>query len=230
MDRAPGRLADRPDRQPAARPRARARGAAGVAANIGRGDRIVIIGRTGSGKSVLVRTLLASYSRAAYLDPKGRATLGDWPIVYGSAAFTKAWPATTPRIIVRPGPGEDRHRWLDDCAWHVFRTGETAFALDDTMGVVSANRSSPGLDACHGQGREIGITSYTCTQRPSKIPPAIMSECDHVFVFTLNRRDDRETVADIIGDYSGPAVWHGFVYWHGTLTNAVDCRPLSRVP
>jgi len=149
--------------------------------------------------------------------------------VYGSAALVKAWPAS-PRLIVRPGPGEDRHKWLDAIAWHAFHHGETAFCLDDTMGVVTANRSAPGLDAVLGQGREIGITGIVCTQRPSKIPPAITSEADHFFVFTLNRADDRETVSEVIGDYRGPAVWHGFVYWTGALTNAVDCRPLTRVP
>jgi hypothetical protein len=172
--------------------------------------------------------LLRSYSRAILVDPKGRAILDDWPIVYGSAELVRAWP-TTPRIIVRPGAGEDRRHWLDAIAWHAFRHGETAFNLDDTLGVVSANQSAPGLDAVLGQGREIGITGIVCSQRPSKIPPAILSECDHVFAFTLNLERDRETVAATIGDYSGPATWHGFVYWHGSLTNAVDCRPLDRV-
>lgn len=163
------------------------------------------------------------------LDPKGRATLDDWPIVYGSAEFLKAWPAS-PRIILRPGPGEDRRKWLDASCWHVFRHGETALNLDDTMGVVSANQSAPGLDACLGQGREIGITGIVCTQRPSKIPPAIISEADHFFVFVLNRRDDREAAAETIGDYGQPSVKYAFVYWNETLTGAVDCRPLDRVP
>ena len=102
--------------------------------------------------------------------------------------------------------------------------------IEDLKGkVVSANQGAPGLEACLGQGREIGITGIVCTQRPTRVPPAIMSEADHVFVFTLNRRDDRDTVSETIGDYSGPAVWHGFVYWHGDLTQAVDCRPLDRV-
>jgi hypothetical protein len=172
--------------------------------------------------------MLRGYSRAVLADPKGRATLDDWPIVYGVAEFTKAWPAT-PRIIARPGAGENRRAWLNAIAWHVFGVGETAFCLDDTMGVVSANQSAPGLDALEGQGREIGITTIVCSQRPVRIPPSITSEADSVFVFTLNRRDDREAVAEVIGDYTGPAVWHGFVYWAPHLTAAVDCRPLERV-
>lgn len=226
MARARRGLADRPDgRSPTPLPGARA---GDVPARIRRGDRVTIVGRTGSGKSVLARTLLRAYSRAVLVDPKGRATLDDWPIVYGSEAFVASWPGS-PRIIVRLGAGEDRRKWLDAIAWHVFRHGETALNLDDTMGVVSANQGAPGLEACLGQGREIGITGIVCTQRPTRVPPAIMSEADHVFVFTLNRRDDRDTVSETIGDYSGPAVWHGFVYWHGDLTQAVDCRPLDRV-
>src|SRR5574342_691378 len=133
MGRARGRLADGSDGRPAPAPRARA--GLEVVARVGRGDRIVIFGRTGSGKSTLARLILRGYSRAVLADPKGRATLDDWPIVYGVGEFTKAWPATA-RIIARPGAGENRRTWLNAIAWHVFGTGEGAFCLDDTMGVV----------------------------------------------------------------------------------------------
>jgi DNA helicase HerA-like ATPase len=233
MDRARRGLADRsdgPSTAPAAvrpvRPR-RPAPAGGVDATIRRGDRVTIFGKTGSGKSVLARAIIRSYSRAILADPKGRATVDDWPIVYGSSAFVAAWPAT-PRIVVRLGPGEDRRKWLDAIAWHVYRHGETAFVLDETIGVVDANRGSAGLDALLSQGRELGITGVVCTQRPSRIPPAIISEADHLFVFRLNRREDRETVADTIGPYSTLPTPHAFSYWCEALTRAVDCAPLER--
>lgn len=221
-------LVDGPDGSAAPAPARRAPGAAGAEARIGRGDRVTVFGKTGSGKSTLVRQLLRSYSRAVLVDPKGRASVDDWPVVYGSEAFLRAWPAT-PRIIVRPGPGEDRRKWIDRLMWHVWSTGETAVCVDETIGVVDANRGSAGLDAVWSQGRELGITAYVCTQRPSKVPPVIVSEAEHVFVFRLNRPDDRETVADTIGPYRPPAERFAFVYWSEHLTAAVDCPPLRGV-
>jgi hypothetical protein len=221
------RLVDGPDRDPAPAP-ARRSAAGGPEARIGRGDRVTVFGKTGSGKSTLVRQLLRRYSRAVLVDPKGRASVDDWPIVYGSSAFLRAWPAT-PRIVVRTGPGEDRRKWIDAIMWHVWATGETAVALDETIGVVDANRGSSGVDAVWSQGRELGITAYVCTQRPSKVPPVIVSEAEHVFVFRLNRRDDRDLVADTIGPYNAAPAPFAFTYWSERLTGAVDCPPLRGV-
>lgn len=195
-------------------------------ATIRRGDRAAIVGRTGSGKSVLLRHLLGSYSRAVLVDGKGRATMPGWPIVYGVRAFVAAWPAA-PRIIVRPGPGEDRRDWLDRVCWHVYRHGETALGVDEVVGIVTANRSAPGFDAVLTQGRELGITALVCTQRPRGVPPTILSEADHVFAFALNREDDRRAVAETIGPHpSPPAGTFRFVYWCPELDRAIECAAL----
>lgn len=228
MARARAGLADRPDGDPAPAPAGRAREPGGVPATIRRGDRVTIFGKTGSGKSTLARLILRHYSRAVLVDPKGRAALDDWPIVYGSAAFSATWPAT-PRVIVRPGPGEDRRDWLNKIMWLIWSTGETGVCLDETIGVVDANRGSSGLDAVWSQGRELGITALVCTQRPSKIPPVIISEAEHVFVFRLNRADDRDAVSDTIGPYQTQPAEHSFSYWSERLTAAVDCPPLRGV-
>jgi energy-coupling factor transporter ATP-binding protein EcfA2 len=195
-------------------------------ARIARGDRVVVLGRTGSGKSVFLRAMLARYSRAVLSDPKGRAVIDGWPIVYGLRAFRSAWPAA-PRVVARPGPAEDRVAWFDGlCRW-VYANGETALGVDEIIGLASSTRPSIGFDMVLTQGRELGITTYTCTQRPKRIPSTILSETDHVVVFTLQRLDDREAVAEVIGDYGNPVFGtFRFVYWSGRLTNAIESRPI----
>ena len=174
----------------------------------------------------MLRHLLRGYSRAVLVDPKGRAVMDGWPTVYGVAAFRAAWPAS-PRVVARTGPGEDRRAWLDAVAWHVYRHGETAFGLDEVAGVVDASRGSRGLDAVLMQGRELGITAIVCSQRPRRIPPAIISEADHVIAFALAKADDRKAIAEVIGDYrSPPDRSFRFVYWSGDLTAPIESRPL----
>jgi phage tail protein X len=199
-------------------------------ATIRRGDRAAIVGRTGSGKSVMLRWLLARYSRAVLVDPKGRAVMDGWPVHYGVAAFRGAWPAT-PRVIVRPGAGENRRDWLDAVCWHIYRHGETALGVDEVIGVVDANRAAAGFDAVLTQGRELGITALVCTQRPSRIPPTIVSEADHLFVFTLNLADDRRRVSETIGPYASPADRSfRYVYWSGSVDRPIECAPLTVRP
>lgn len=194
---------------------------------IARGDRVTIIGRTGSGKSVALRYFLQGYSRGVLVDPKGRASMPGWPVVYGSAAFVKAWPATSPHVVARLGPGEDRRAWFDAVCWHIYRVGEAGVGIDEVAGVTSSSKPSTGLDVLLMQGRELGLTVYVCTQRPLRIPPTLLSEVDHILVYTLQRRDDVEAVADVIGDYRSPP--HGsyrFVYWAGDLTAPIESAPL----
>lgn len=193
---------------------------------IRRGDRITIIGRTGSGKSVALRYLVATYSRAVLVDPKGRAVMDGWPVVYGVDAFRAAWPAA-PRVIARPGPAEDRSVWLDAVCRVVYHAGETALAVDEIVGLASSTRPSRWLDAVLTQGRELGITAIVCTQRPRRIPPTVLSEADHILVYALNRDDDRRAVAEVIGDYPAPAFgsWR-FVYWSARLTDPIESPPL----
>lgn len=199
-------------------------------ATIRRGDRAAIVGRTGSGKSVLLRHLLAGYSRAVLVDPKGRAVMDGWPVVYGSADFVRRFPLE-PRLVVRPGAGEDRLAWLDRVCWHVYRHGETALGVDEVIGVVSSSRRSSGFDACMTQGRELGVTGLVCTQRPRGVPPTILSEADHLFVFALNRDDDRKAVAETCGPYPNPpAGTFRFVYWAPVVDGPIECAPLNVRP
>lgn len=181
---------------------------------------------------MLLRHLLAHYSRAVLVDPKGRAVMDGWPILAGSGAFTRAWPAT-PRAVVRLGPGEDRRGWLDAIAWHVYRHGESAFALDETRGLVDSNRRSLGLDAILTQGRELGITALVCTQRPVRIPPELISEADRFAVFSLQRADDVAAIAEVIGDYPQPRFGtFRYAYWDAALDRPIECAALetSAVP
>lgn len=190
-----------------------------------RGERVTIIGKTGSGKSVALRWILAAYPRVILADPKGRARLGDAPVVYGLEALRRTWPAS-PRVVARPGPAEDRAAWLDGVCRLAYTAGELALGVDEVVGIASSSRPVRWLDAVLTQGRELGITAVVCTQRPKRIPPTLLSEADHLLVYRLARQDDRDAVEDVIGPYAPATARHGFVYWTGELEAAAVCDPL----
>jgi DNA helicase HerA-like ATPase len=187
----------------------------------------VILGHTGSGKSVLLRALLAGYSRAILVDPKGRATMADWPVVRGIAQLRDVWPVRSPRIVARVDAGGERRVWADELGALAYRTREVAVGVDEVMSIETANRPLPWLEAVRTEGRELGVTFLACSQRPLRIPLTVLTEADHFFVFQLLGRADRDLVADVIGPFAPPRLEHGFLYWRPGLTAAVECRPLD---
>lgn len=195
-----------------------------------RGERVTIIGKTGSGKSVALRWILAAFPRVILADPKGRAHLGDAPVVYGVPALRaylrQLGPASSFRVIARPAPAEDRADWLNGVCRLAYELGELAIGIDEVVGIASSSRPVRWLDAVLTQGRELGVSAVVCTQRPKRIPPTLLSEADHVLVYRLARQDDRDAVEEVTGPFAPATERHGFVYWTGELEAAVTCRPL----
>lgn len=188
---------------------------------------MLIVGRNGSGKSVALRWIMARASRAILADPKGRAHIDGWPTIYGLPALRKAWP-TQPCVVARPAPLEDRAEWLDGLCRLAYYGQELILGIDEIVGIASANRPIRWLDAVQTQGRELGITTLICSQRPVGIPMTLRSEAEHVLVFSLNLDEDRDAVAKIIGPYVDP----GFrtyrpVYWGGGLDRPVECAAIE---
>lgn len=207
-------------------------------ARIGAGDRVTLIGKTGSGKTTLALHYVSRYARVVIVDPKARLVLAGWPIVVGARAFEAAYPKH-PRLVWRPAPTlpikaprgrpSQRTEFNDVCA-RIFKTGNTALYVDEVMLLADANDQPIAFNAILTMGRELRIPTWCATQRPSRIPPTVISEAEHVIVFALHRSKDRETVADNIGaDVGIPKHRHGYLYWSPALTAPIECAPLDRV-
>ena len=70
--------------------------------------------------------------------------------------------------------------------------------VDETYAVCKWQIYPDSMFAILTRGREMLVPGMFSTQRPSKIPTEIMTECKVWFVFRLNRKSDRKTVADTI--------------------------------
>lgn len=195
-------------------------------ATINPGDRVAIIGRSGTGKSVLLRSLMSRYSTAVLLDPKRTADFGGWAHLEGARDFGRDWPRHHPRAIARPGLLEDERTWADAVCRRIYTVGRCAAGLDELPAGVSESRPLVWLDVLLKRGRELGITTYVATQRPRRIPLDVIAQAEHVFVFDLNNPSDVAFMADTLGAYDHPRTPHGFWYWRPGLTGARECRPL----
>lgn len=167
----------------------------------GPNDRGFIVGQTGSGKTVLAHALLAYRPNVAVLDPKRRI---NWPgyTVYHTLKSTIKGAKRNRRVVFRPD-----HKaileWQDDDSeinaffeW-VYLRGKTTVYVDEAYLVTNGNVIPPFYHACLTQGRELGIETWTATQRPIDIPQVLMSESEHDYVFALRMPQDRRKVESV---------------------------------
>lgn len=187
-------------------------------------QRVVAVGKTGSGKSFLVRHYLAGYRNVICLDTKGDVK---WPEAGEVPVFTRLKDLTanltTGKAIYRPVMGEMNQGFYDAfCRW-IFDRGNTIAWIDEVYDVCEAQEIPFYLKALLTRGRSRGIGVWCCTQRPKMVPNFFFSEAEHSFIFRLGLEDDRAKVAGWAGQevMRVPPGRHGFWYYNTEMENPV---------
>jgi hypothetical protein len=106
-----------------------------------------------------------------------------------------------PRVIYRPRPEELRdegaHAALVE--W-VLARGYTTLYLDELYAwQFRGSEPLPALWAAITRGRELGVEVWASTQRPYRIPMAMLSEAEHYYVFRLRDEASRLRVEELTG-------------------------------
>jgi hypothetical protein len=165
-------------------------------------DRAAFIGQTGSGKTTAARYILEQRPYCVAYDPKGQLDWKGWEIHGGGRRtdFGTLCRSDAPRLIYKPTYRETRDPLAIEAffAWVYQRRNITVYV--DELYVITNGPEYPWwYGACLTRGRELGVSVFSATQRPSRIPQVCLSESEYYFVFYLKLGQDRERVEQLTG-------------------------------
>jgi hypothetical protein len=204
-----------------------------------KGAHILAVGRKGSGKSVLARTLFDSYPYdSLVLDVTGDLWRDFINEGMQHDPAVKLERLTSPLPARLPPPREDGRRQVfafcpdmgDDHALDemdraiglALRRGRMLIWFDEVGVIAPAGRTQPNMRRYLHHGRHHQITGLACGPRPIDVDPLVVAQIDHAFVFALANPADRRRIADNIGwpPKDVDAAVHGlgpheFLHWHG---------------
>jgi len=160
-------------------------------------ERVLFVGATGSGKTVLAKWLLASLRRVLVIDPKHTFSL-DGFLYADRLPFWLPWQRQEFQIITRPSRGDDEK--LRNLVESVYFLGNATIFVDELASL--ADRFPLTLETLEDiarTGREKRVSLWNAVQRPRWTPKIFMTETESFFVFGLRAEEDRQYLAGFVG-------------------------------
>jgi energy-coupling factor transporter ATP-binding protein EcfA2 len=175
-------------------------------------ERLACVGKTGSGKTELLKTLFVAKANAHLVDTKLAKAYRDGGGI-GEEVFG--------RNIYRSkymGPG--RYVWhtpddfnleynpdsIEEYCNAIYQIGNRVVAFDEMLDVATAQTTLFSFHRMYTRGRERGIGVWAGMQRPAGVPPVARTEVEHKYCFYLEDPDDQERMEAAFGGY--PLPWN----------------------
>jgi DNA helicase HerA-like ATPase len=161
-------------------------------------ERVVVFGRTGSGKTVFLTWLLsmASIDERPWIiiDHKNDGYLKNLPRV--EKIKLGELPKQPGIYIVNPQMTQDEE--LDAYLHKILSKGNTGVFTDEGSTIPQREPRYVGLKSLFAQGRSKRTPILFATQRPSFLNQSVLSEGDYYAAFHLQHEPDRERAARFI--------------------------------
>lgn len=191
-------------------------------------DRVSIVGKTGTGKSVLAKRLLEAMAKEAeklnfyypiiILDNKGslKTFAGFGKRIRKLRDLKPSLAKELPIIVYSPQEGERDVAHYSGFFEFLYNLNEPMLVYVDEFTLLGRGENIPEyVERFYKQGRERLQALWGATQNPVYLPHDFLSQADHYFIFDLLTKADRERVAAMAGDplKKRPNDKHGFWYF-----------------
>lgn len=157
----------------------------------------LILGKRGSGKTVLSKYLLQNYNRLIVFDTLGEYTEG--VVFYKAQELAKFWHRCYRknfRLIYRPMEPETEIELIAKLVW---LCGDICFCVEEIDKFGTAWKISKEFAQIIQRGRHNNITLIGITQRPYGIHRLLTSQAKELFIFNTNEPRDREYLRNLLG-------------------------------
>ena len=177
---------------------------------IGRDQRLAVVGKTGTGKTYLLRALAAPVTRLVVIDSKGTLGGEDWNLAPWTPKTAFALAAGKPvRLRVLAPMDGDYEPFFSA----VYNAGDCVLVIDELFAVSDRGKFGPWLQACYTRGRELKVGVWAAMQRPSWVPLMALSEADYYVCFRLQLEEDRRRMAAFMGPQVEAPVRDKYGFW-----------------
>jgi hypothetical protein len=162
--------------------------------NISNDQRVGCIGRTGSGKTVLMEKLLESQPRVLVIDDKHRCNFPGYHLTDSESAAL-----LEPKTIFRPN-GKILDAFWDDVLTTLHEAGGGVLYIDELAEQSTPGRMDPGLKKILRLGRELGVGLWWSAQSATEIFNTAIRQADILCLFLNVGASDRDKVIKTAGD------------------------------
>lgn len=173
---------------------------------MGRNDRALVVGRTGSGKTFLARYLIEDARKpySVVYDAKNSESIEKWATTGKQKifeSFDRLQQAEERRLIYRPNLFEAADRIAQERFFEwVYERQHTRLLVDEAYAVLGGTNPSFYFQACLSRGRERGISTIIAAQRPHRIPLLTLTEAEHLYIFSLRGGSDKARMCELTDD------------------------------
>lgn len=174
----------------------------------------MIVGTTGSGKTVLSKYLLRFCNRVIVLDPKHEFMLPGFKV--NKFSFPNPWTKEF-RLVLRPRPTEEDDLRMAAFLQTAYRRKNVTIYCDELAVIDDLYPETlKQLKVIQVTGRSKHVAVWNATQRPRNFPRVFMTESEVFFMFRLQSEEDRDYMAGFVGNEVEEKIpLHDFWYFRG---------------